>query len=475
MPKSHRRYGPCTVDELKTSLFTIIRMVQQECFSPEIKAVSRNEYVPNKSVLTSLAPFLDKNGILRVLGRNRNSRLPYNQKHSIILPKRHRFTELIIDYAHYATLHGGITLTAAFLRKQFWIVHAKKVIDIHLKTCTRCAKANSKPTPQLMGDLPAQRVIASVRPFIATGVDFTGAIELKASRYRGNTTYNGYIAVFVCLATKAINLEAVTGMDTYAFLCAFNRFIGRRGLCHDIYSDCGTNFIGADKVLKTTAIEFKQGIEKDIAPILADKGIQWHFNPPFSPNFGGIWEANVKATKHHLYRAFTGVRLTYEELSTALVRIESCLNSRPICPLNADTDDLEILTPGHFLIGEALLAPPEPPVIDLTPSRRYLVIQRIIQQFWRKWSSDWLSHLQSRPKWARQHENLKINDMVVVKDDRLPPNKWKLGRIMDTHPGADGLVRVVTVRTECGTYKRSISEICKLPVQNTLKEDDQQE
>lgn len=144
-----------------------------------------------------------------------------------------------------------------------------------------------------MGDLPTQRVINAIRPFVATGVDYTGAFELKASRYRGNTTYKGYIAVFVCLATKAIHLEAVTGMDTYAFLCALDRFIGRRGLCHDIYSDCGTNFIGADKVLKTTAIQFKAGIEKDVAPILADRGIQWHFNPPYSPNFGGLWEANV--------------------------------------------------------------------------------------------------------------------------------------------------------------------------------------
>lgn len=65
--------------------------------------------------------------------------------------------------------------------------------------------------------------------------------------------------------------------------------------------------------------------------------------------------------------------------------------------------------------------------------------------------------------------------MVVVKDDLLPPNKWKLGRIVEIHPGPDGLVRVVIVKTMCGTYKRCISKICKLPVQNNSSEEDHHE
>lgn len=130
--------------------------------------------------------------------------------------------------------------------------------------------------------------------------------------------------------------------------------------------------------------------------------------------------------------------------------------------MHPDSDDLEVLTPGHFLTGDALLAPPEPTVTDLSPTRRYHVIQRLIQQFWKKWSSNWLSHLQSRPKWARTHDNLQVNDLVIVKNDRVPPNKWKMGRIIEVHPGADDLVRVVTVRTDCGIYKRCVSKICKL-------------
>jgi len=134
-----------------------------------------------------------------------------------------------------------------------------------------------------MGDLPAHRVNPPKRAFEATGVDYTSAIEIKSSRFRGHTCYKAYIAVFICLASKAIHLEADTGM----------------GFCQHLYSDCGTNFISSDKSLKLWTNEFYKGIEKTVVPELTRRNIQWHFNPPHSPNFGGLWKSNVKAVKTH--------------------------------------------------------------------------------------------------------------------------------------------------------------------------------
>lgn len=312
----------------------------------------------------------------------------------------------------------------------------------------------------MMGNLPYHRVNPPTRAFAATGVDYTGAIELKSSRHRGNTTYKGYIAVFICLATKAVHLEAVTGLSTEHFLMALHRFIGRRGLCKDMFSDNGTNFVGADNILNS-----RQALEADVVPNLAEKGIQWHFTPPYSPNFGGLWEANVKSTKYHLKRIVDGTRLTYEELSTMLVRIESSLNSRPLCPLTADPDDLEVLTPGHFLIGDALLAPPpKNSNTNIKLSANYIALQQMKQSFWSKWSLDWLSHLQVRPKWHKIQPNLELNDLVLIREDRLPPNDWLLGRIVQLHPGSDQLVRVATIRTKIGLCKRSVSKLSRLPI-----------
>lgn len=263
-----------------------------------------------------------------------------------------------------------------------------------------------------------------------------------------------------------MHLEVVTGMDTPSFLAALERFHSRRGLCTDIYCDNGTNFMGSSTLLRQSSKQFIAQFEKDVSSKIINRGIQWHFIPPHSPNFGGLWEANVKAVKFHLKRMVDGSTQTYEDLSTLVTKIEAVLNSRPLCPLNSEPEDFRVLTPGHFLVGDALLAPPNQTIMNLPLKQRYLNMQRMYQQFWSHWSSNWLSHLQSRPKWQKPTENLKLNDLIIVKEDNQPPNQWLLGRIIELHPGDDELVRVVTIKTKNGVYKRSVAKICRLPIDN---------
>ncbi len=85
---------------------------------------------------------------------------------------------------------------------------------------------------------------------------------------------------------------------------------------------------------------------------------------------GGIWEAAIKSMKTHLRRILGEVKLTYEEFSTLLCQIESCLNSRPLVPLE------DGLTPGHFLVGKPLKAIP-----DVSPPEKMAVMQGIAQAF----------------------------------------------------------------------------------------------
>jgi len=80
-----------------------------------------------------------------------------------------------------------------------------------------------------------------------------------------------------------------------------------------LYSDNGTNFVGADNVMKTVYAQHHADFEKLIAPKLAKQRTTWHFNPPLSHNFGGLWEDNVKSVKHHLKRVVADRRPTYEE------------------------------------------------------------------------------------------------------------------------------------------------------------------
>ncbi|KAH8280173.1 hypothetical protein KR054_007456 [Drosophila jambulina] len=213
-----------------------------------------------------------------------------------------------------------------------------------------------------------------------------------------------------------------------------------------LYSGNGTNFVGADNLMKAFYGKLQADYEKLIAPKLAAQRTTWHFSPLQSPNFGGLWEAGVKSVKYHLKRIIADRRLTYEELSTVLISIEACLNSRPLCPLSADADDLDLLTPAHFLIGDSLLAPPEYRPQAKSFVEQFLIQQSMIRHFWRAWSRDWLAHLQQRPKWCQEAEGFQLNDLVIIKDDRFPPSQWLLGRLVELHPGTDALVRVAHVR-----------------------------
>jgi len=103
---------------------------------------------------------------------------------------------------------------------------------------------------------------------------------------------------------------------------------------------------------------YKSFITKSDAPHLTYKRITWHFNPPSAPHFGGLWGAGEKSTKYHLKRCIGERVLTFEKWATTLEQIESCLNSRSPCPISNDPNDLLVLTPKHFLTGDALLAPP---------------------------------------------------------------------------------------------------------------------
>jgi len=200
-----------------------------------------------------------------------------------------------------------------------------------------------------MRQLPKQRVNVSP-PFSVTGVDLAGALIVRSGVLRILGT-KAWISLFVCFSTRAINLEIVEDLSSGAFVAALKRFMVRRGRCVKIYSDNGTNFVGAQKELN---IPIHQSI-----PVLAKGGVEWHFNPPSTPHFDGLWENTVKSAKHHLTRMLGEINLTMGELNTLLCQVEARLNSRPLTAMSHDPSESEALTPTHFLIGRPITLMPE--------------------------------------------------------------------------------------------------------------------
>lgn len=278
-----------TPAELQKSQDFWIKQTQLRCFSQDYEAIKRGTLLPKAHPLTRLTPFVDDKGILRVGGRLQQSLLNIEEKHPIILPRTSRFTDLIIYEAHLNTLHGGTQSTLAYIRQKFWIIGGRAPVRSHILRCIRCARFRGRRAQQLMGQLPIPRVTPS-RPFLHSGVDYAGPIMLKTWNGRAAKKYKGYIAIFVCMSTSAVHIEIVTDYTTEAFVAAYKCFTGRRGICATLYSDCGTNFVGADKALRQ---RFKNASRelKELANILANDGTCWRFNPPAAPHFGGKWEA----------------------------------------------------------------------------------------------------------------------------------------------------------------------------------------
>ncbi|XP_033227806.1 uncharacterized protein LOC117179797 [Belonocnema kinseyi] len=192
------------------------------------------------------------------------------------------------------------------------------------------------------------------------------------------------------------------------------------------------------------------------------------FIPPLSPHFGGLWEAAVKSFKHHLVRAVGYAVLTYEQLETCVVEIEAILNSRPISPLSSDPNYLRPLTPGHFLIGGPLTNFPQENLLELKPARLSLWqhAQQMRQHFWRRWHKEYINGLNARSKWNSTAPNIKVGTLAILKDNSMTdtsPMLWNMCRVIETHSGRDGIVRVVTVKTANGMYKRCVTKLCPLP------------
>ncbi|XP_026829094.1 uncharacterized protein LOC113562802 [Ooceraea biroi] len=207
-------------------------------------------------------------------------------------------------------------------------------------------------------------------------------------------------------------------------------------------------------------------LEEKTGHVASDR-VEWHFLPPSAPHFGGIWEAGVKSVKHHLRRVVGNQTLTFEELTTFLYNVEACLNSRPIAPLSDSFDEVECLTPGHFLIGAPITIHPEPSLLALNENRlsRWQRVRQLTERFWKLWAADYVTTLQQRQKWRKSTPSLKPGQMVLLRNPLLPPCKWELGRVIRCHPGEDGLVRVVTVKTATSEFKRPLGKLCLLPVE----------
>ncbi|XP_055589419.1 uncharacterized protein LOC129741698 [Uranotaenia lowii] len=451
------------VTELRDAEYAIIRRIQQETFPEEWKCLVEGKEIHRSSPLRWFAPLISSESLIRVGGRLGKSEESEDTKHPIVLPAKHPFTILLYEYYHLKLMHAGSQLLLSSVRLKYWALGGRNVPRQIIHNCKQCFRSKPSPIQQFMGELPLARVTRS-RPFSKTGVDYFGPVYVRLAPRR--PAIKAYVAVFICLCTKAVHLELVSDLSTDRFLQALRRFIGRRGYCSDIYSDNGTNFVGARNFLQELLIHFRNSQHQEkVAKECANNHIQWHFIPPAAPHFGGLWEAAVRSAKKHLLKVLGENAVSFEDMITLLVQVENCLNSRPITALTDDPGNLQPLTPGHFLIGEPFQQLPERDYSEVPMNRlnQSQVIQKKLQHFWDRWRTEYLTQLQGRYKRWKSPVEITVGKLVIIKDDNLPPCRWRMGRVEKLHPGSDGVVRVVTLKTATGPSTRPVEKLCILP------------
>ena len=273
------------------------------------------------------------------------------------------------------------------------------------------------------------------------------------------------------LPVERVAYQWKESMDASSCVMGVERFVSRRGTPAIIWSDNGTNFVGAEK-------ELRENIEKwntiNIAVELAHKGIKWRFNPPSAPHQGGIWERLVRSFKRVLYTILGTRRLTDEVLSTTFCLVEHALNSRPLTPVSADPSDRGSLTPNHFLLGnQARSLPSIIGVDEFDHRKRYARAQSYANAIWSRWIKEYVPALNRRSKWQTPAElDLKTGDLVWVVEETNPRGYYPTARITELRYGSDSVARSAVLRTSSGSLVRPLVKLVPiLPASSSGPED----
>ena len=405
---------------------------------------SHDTRVEGKRVGTKLArlnPFVDGEGLLRCGGRLARAKgLSFEERFPLILPRADPNVDALILLAHAEAFHAGVDHVLGDLRRRFWILSGRQTVRRVVLGCVKCQMLFKEPMSQKMAPLPEVRVSRPGSPFECTGVDVFGPFEVKIA---GRAMHKVWVALFTCMAVRAVHFEVLRDMSASTFINALIRFRARRPGVRRLFSDNGTNFSSADKEIRACVEAWNRES--------AIQGLSWTFIPPLSPHYGGVWERCVKSAKRHLTAMLAKEGVHIEVFTTVLVKAESIMNHRPLTRVGADVRDCEPLTPMHFLAPGVFLhssdelLPPCPPDAN-TLRYSWKRSWSLIEGFWKRWSRDYVSALQARPKWRRTEPDLKVGDVVLLVDQQLRRGDWRLGMV-DQVFGDESHVRKVLVRT----------------------------
>ena len=283
---------------------------------------------------------------------------------------------------HKRWLHEGVEYVRSIVQQRFWILGLRNALRSVKHDCVQSRKTTKTMKPQ-MSNLPAGRVEAMVYSFSNCGMDYFGPFQVKHFRK--------VVKKWKCLFTRAVKLEIVSTLDTQSCLDAIHRFVDRRGYPKTILSDNGTNFVGSAREFRELFVALNG---TQLAEDAAKLSINWTFNPPGAPHFGGVWERLVKSCKQAMWNIPGSESLKEEQLTTVVCTVEQLLNNRPLTAASSDVENLEALTPNHFLLGRSTIDYPNVVFNGGSAAMKevFWILSTLMKKIWDRWMKEYIFH-----------------------------------------------------------------------------------
>ncbi|XP_035715513.1 uncharacterized protein LOC110859590 [Folsomia candida] len=395
-----------------------------------------------------------KDGLICVKTKLQNRQDSVGFRYPVLLPSSYPLVEQLIREEHILNQHAGVQFLMGRIREKCWILQGRRAIKKVVSACVTCRRFTTKKPCVPPASLPEDRV-KTAQAFQITGVDLAGPMILR------NQT-KCWMVLFTCAVYRCVHLELVTSLSTEDFLMALWRFISRRGRPTKIYSDNGTNFVGADNLFRSLnweKIENQTQVHR----------IQWQFNPPSAAWWGGWWERLIRSIKDLLKRVLKNRKLTQDQLHTSLCQIEAVINDRPLTYVTEDQEDLIPLTPSMFLREIQDVECPE--VEELSGhqlSEDNKAKKSLREEFRVRFRKEYLSQLVQRGKQEKVHP-FQVGDLVLIGDDNKKRLMWDMGRVIELMVGRDGESRVAKVKTMHGHLIRPLQRLFPLEISNPIE------
>ena len=385
-------------------------------------------------------------------GRIKNFPASFNNGTNVTILSASPLARIIALHFHNK-YHKEVDTIVAIIREQFWIIGCRKIVSSIDYNCAVCRKNRKNRAGQQMGKLPEFRTVPT-KAWDATALDLFGPMKVKQEKSRGGakSTFKVWGMVFTCLQTRAVHCDVSVGYSTEEILHPMRRFLAGKGQVSTLVSDPGTQLCAADAELKA----WREGWnEKELKQFGAEKGITWIFVMPDGQHQNGAVEAKIKGIKKSLKIAIGEALLTLNELNTVLAEVANLANEVPMGLLPDAQSSSEYLCPNNLLLGvcsSRIGGGPfsEKRLYDENDApkefkKRFFMVQRIIDNYWRIWQKLYFPTLVVMQKWHTAKRNLAVGDVVMIEDSNTLRGQWRLGRVAEVYPDSEGLVRNVSV------------------------------